>query len=120
MKGPPPQTDGEGRGVLLCPACGGTCAHHWRVTAHVRPAEDDPVHQVVTVFPDALFLLRDRRGNDLPPLPECPSARRSAVSIDLCCEFCGELSVVHFAQHKGETLTGTEVTQEGPATASGS
>lgn len=83
------------RAELVCPLCGKSYLHHYRVDVFER-AEDQikdihvSVHQGKATFDNNLA--------------DNPSVRRHGVSVYFHCEGCSANSVLNLVQHKGSTL----------------
>ena len=81
--------------VLKCPGCGGRSGlHHYRVEVFDRE-DDDRFGLHVSIQDGKMSQDQDMTDN--------PSLRRGGLSVFFWCENCEDLSVLHIAQHKGQT-----------------
>ena len=81
--------------VLKCPGCGrGSGLHHYRVEYFDR---DDDARFGLHVS------IQDGKVTQDQDMTDNPSLRRGGLSVFFWCENCEDLSVLHIAQHKGQT-----------------
>jgi hypothetical protein len=91
----PYDADSAYRGKLLCAHCGHDYLHTHSVEVFER-AEDEETGLHVKVVGKSAAIDRSMGGN--------PSARREGMRITFECEWCGEITALSVAQHKGWTL----------------
>lgn len=88
--------------ALMCPSCGCSNLHHYRVEVYARRLEDSATGMRAEISTRGSVTVNTSMAGN-------PSARRDGVRIHLHCEQCPALVELTIVQHKGTTYLETNV-----------